>query len=490
MNEIPAVGAVIYTDGSAKPNPGFYGSGLHGYTYAYPTEKNKATRVNALRATDKGYLFDKEVDEVGAKPVYVINYLDSFCSNPGHGTNNVAEIEALNMFFVNYPEVADAIDTLHVMADSQYVINGVEKWLAGWIRNNWISSTGAQVSNQAQWKALNQNLQLFREHGTINFTWVKGHNDNFGNVKADYLAGIGTIHGTNGIVTKEAELTPSPGYHKNNCELHGLLSLKRIYFNTDQEFNKPGLYFQTGADDKDFDGKRTPEAVFSVVELNEPDPLLEVLISARTSVESKYNMVVFAKADRLKSSMVYPYLMKYGRNAISFDHRSGGTNFVDGKPIIFQPRPNELPMRAIDTLNHLEELLKTFKEEYLTGGNTGSATVHDITSHFYITCSKMVGKKAVEYKELKKEYKVGVRNTKVDITAQYSGSDVALKLPLVFQDDIPSRNTLKRLEALDPKIFLITWMESERLLRYGTIIQTSDGVGIWSNYFSNQHLFS
>ena len=86
-------GVVIYTDGSARPNPGFYGSGLHGYVYALLDANDKPTKINALIATDKGYIYQKDLDKTDARPVQVTRYLDSFSASLEQGTNNIAEID-------------------------------------------------------------------------------------------------------------------------------------------------------------------------------------------------------------------------------------------------------------------------------------------------------------------------------------------------------------------------------------------------------------
>jgi hypothetical protein len=61
-----------------------------------------------------------------------------------------------------------------------------------------------------------------------------------------------------------------------------------------------------------------------------------------------------------------------------------------------------------------------------------------------------------------------------------------LDIILVLGGDILPRNNLKRLEALNPKISLITWRDSVQIIRYCCVIETSDGVGIWSNYHTNR----
>jgi ribonuclease HI len=75
--------------------------------------------------------------------------------------------------------------TLHV--DSQYVMNGVTKWLPGWKRNGWRTSDKKPVKNQDLWQALDTELAGHQ----VRWVWVKGHAGDAGNEKADELANRG-----------------------------------------------------------------------------------------------------------------------------------------------------------------------------------------------------------------------------------------------------------------------------------------------------------
>lgn len=483
--------AVIYTDGSARPNPGFYGSGLHGYVYQYPEDKKQPTKVNAWIATDHGYVLQKDLVTSKAKPVVITQYIDSFSACLDQGTNNIGEVNALSIFFEHYPELTASLSHLHVLMDSKYLLQGAEEWVDGWERNGWITSAGAPVKNQEVWKRLQAHLVNFKEKATLSLKWVRGHNDDLGNVKADYLAGIATNHSTASLDTQFSLLSDPLRYNKADVDIHPFISLKRIYFNTDPEFNTPGIYHQTGWAGADFIcGKRTSEAAFCVAMLDTPDVVVETVIEGQYRVPTEVNSVVYAKIDRLKSADVYPYLRDHGYFCLFHDKRNLNMNFVDNKPVTIEVRAGELPLRAIDVLNHLEEILTKFKEQYLPTGVLShelfNYSIHEVTNHFYDQASKKVGKTTVDYAVLKKDFVVGCKKT--DITLQDTHREVTqtLTLPLIFTDDIPSRNTFKHLENMHPRVFVITWRESDHVLRYSTVIQTDDALGIWSNYFANQ----
>jgi ribonuclease HI len=74
---------------------------------------------------------------------------------------------------------------LHI--DSQYVMNGVTKWIAGWKRNAWRTADKKPVKNQDLWQALDAEVARH----AISWHWVKGHAGDPGNERADQLANKG-----------------------------------------------------------------------------------------------------------------------------------------------------------------------------------------------------------------------------------------------------------------------------------------------------------
>lgn len=74
--------------------------------------------------------------------------------------------------------------TLHT--DSQYLRDGVTKWVHGWKRNGWRTAARQPVKNVDLWQALDKATQTHQ----INWQWVKGHAGNPGNERCDVLANI------------------------------------------------------------------------------------------------------------------------------------------------------------------------------------------------------------------------------------------------------------------------------------------------------------
>lgn len=477
-------GIVVYTDGSARPNPGFMGSGLHGYLYELNAPR--PVKVGNWVHTSQGYLPIKSIEEGGIELVTPIEYLDMCHPFELPGTNNIGELVASYLVFEHFPDQVAQAKEIHIITDSRLVVGGIETILQKGLE----AIEAKPEHHQVHWRKLFDYVCKFNLTGKVRFSWVKGHNDEIGNVKSDWHASIATNRSTRGIYDPFLSTTPAKGYHKVDVELHPLLSLKRIYFNSSNAFNKPGIYYQAGYSGNDFIfGKRVGEAAFSVVMLNEPDPYLESIFECQNEVDHEENAIMYVKLDRIRDRSVYDYITTHGTCCLTNDRKNLNLSFLDKKPVTIEVRPGELPLRAIDIMNQLEDLLNRLMladgpVEAIDPGVT-EIHYHDVSSVFYDVVIKQSKDETLCKSVLHKEIGVGVKKINVSIEEPVEDGVKTFDLPLLFSDDIPPRNTLKKLEPLSPKIYLVTWRESSRVLRYATIVKTSDGAGIWSNHFSN-----
>lgn len=96
-------------------------------------------------------------------------------------TNNRMELMAVISALEHLKEPAEVV----VYADSQYVINGIEKgWAKSWRRNGWVKSNKQPALNPDLWDRL---LGLCEKH-KVRFQWVRGHAGNPKNERCDELA--------------------------------------------------------------------------------------------------------------------------------------------------------------------------------------------------------------------------------------------------------------------------------------------------------------
>ena len=95
-------------------------------------------------------------------------------------TNNKMElqavIEALKLIKKDYD--------IEIFTDSNYVKDGITKWINTWKLNNWKTSKKESVKNKELWLELDE----LRQKYNINWNWVKGHADDELNNRVDELA--------------------------------------------------------------------------------------------------------------------------------------------------------------------------------------------------------------------------------------------------------------------------------------------------------------
>jgi ribonuclease HI len=97
-----------------------------------------------------------------------------------HTTNNRMELTAVIQGLKALREDCQ----VEVITDSEYVKNGITKWIHGWKRNGWRTSAKKPVMNQDLWEDLDREVTRHKVH----WTWTKGHANHDDNNRADELA--------------------------------------------------------------------------------------------------------------------------------------------------------------------------------------------------------------------------------------------------------------------------------------------------------------
>ena len=70
-----------------------------------------------------------------------------------------------------------------IYTDSQYVRNGITKWIEGWKARGWHTADKKPVKNQELWETLDSLVQILHPR----FFWVEGHAGNPDNERCDTL---------------------------------------------------------------------------------------------------------------------------------------------------------------------------------------------------------------------------------------------------------------------------------------------------------------
>ncbi|AGF79783.1 ribonuclease HI [Desulfocapsa sulfexigens DSM 10523] len=132
----------IYTDGSCSPNPGPGGWG-----------------VVILPENGKKRELSGKVDVT---------------------TNNRMELLAALKALQALP----CPHAVELFTDSKYVKNGITKWIGNWRSNNWLTAEKEAVKNRDLWEALDNEIKRHE----VKWLWVKGHDNDPNNERADALA--------------------------------------------------------------------------------------------------------------------------------------------------------------------------------------------------------------------------------------------------------------------------------------------------------------
>ena len=132
----------VYTDGACKGNPGPGGWGVY-----------------IIHGSDEIELFD---------------------GNP-NTTNNKMEMQAAIEALKYLKEENQPID---LYTDSNYLRQGITEWIFNWKKNNWRTASKKPVANKDLWIEISELSSVM----AVNWHWVKGHDGDPGNERADYLA--------------------------------------------------------------------------------------------------------------------------------------------------------------------------------------------------------------------------------------------------------------------------------------------------------------
>lgn len=100
-----------------------------------------------------------------------------------HTTNNRMELIAV----IRALEALERGTRARLHTDSQYVQLGISKWIHDWKKRGWHTADKKPVKNLDLWRRLDE---LSGGH-EIEWIWVRGHEGNIGNERADELANLG-----------------------------------------------------------------------------------------------------------------------------------------------------------------------------------------------------------------------------------------------------------------------------------------------------------
>lgn len=102
------------------------------------------------------------------------------CGGERNTTNNRMELTAA----IRGLQSLRSPSTVTVFLDSRYVADGITEWIRRWIGRGW-----GGVKNVDLWQELER--LTYQSGHRVDWRWVRGHNGNPGNERADWLANRG-----------------------------------------------------------------------------------------------------------------------------------------------------------------------------------------------------------------------------------------------------------------------------------------------------------
>ena len=157
---------IIYTDGSSIGNPG---PGGWGAIISYPSGT-----VKELGGFER------------------------------HTTNNKMELVGA---IKSLEYLTSATEPVKVITDSSYLVNGITKWVHGWQKSGWITSTKQPVLNKELW----EDLYALTKKLSVSWEYAPGHAGVPGNERVDEIA--------QGLARGEKVKLYEGGYEKYGIDL-------------------------------------------------------------------------------------------------------------------------------------------------------------------------------------------------------------------------------------------------------------------------------
>lgn len=481
-------GLVFYVDGSCKGGntAGNIGFGVHGYAYS-TTPPKKGSGNPKYVPTSTGYV---EKIESTAVPITPLKYFDAIGSSSQLTSNNVAELYAAQ-HAIDMATQHQAKKVL-IKSDSKYVVCGINEWSQHWVKNRWIKRDGTPVPNKVEWQGLLSSISNLAATGAkLDVRHVKGHSTFLGNNIADKLAGIGSEMSKNGKAMVIANASQPDGYWKPQEEKSPLLAFRTLLFSTMKSTHHRGEYYlTTDAKSEELVGKAHVDTAYAVVQLKEPEPVLEMIRHRQSELTEDLDYLALARIDRIYSGGKADDLVRYGEHCLTLGRGRGKhmyfvTDSRDGEPLTEQLEPPMLAMRAMVAVADLKDILEQFKRQDKAEWDKSRWCVVDVTDDFYDKEEKKSGKEMVTVQVLKKSINVTTNKKTIELNA--FGRMVAVNTTLGL--DVPGRNNLNRFADSGVKMHVVCVQESEAAFRYHTVIQVGEEWSIWSSYYSNIVVF-
>lgn len=367
-------GLVLYTDGSCRPNPGYSGYGIYGYSYKH-TIRSKNTNhpwKNKTIYSSTGVVKNKTTDNIEVLSIYEV----SAAINLVKSTNNLAELKACVRGFKLAHELSTEVDDFtefSVFTDSNYVVTCVNESLDEKALNGWKRQDGKPLSNQEDWELLYIYKQALVKKGVkIAVKWVEGHSEDYGNSVADTYSVIASNAAriqieTNAVFKEDILYSVSSykDYKKSYDDRDFIYHYKDLFFSS-QELDDRNYCFINSTEVEYYQGNlRSNDAIF-VANVGYVPKLVNDIRSYYRGLTRSHRTTCIVKLTRLSNRDLLRLGDMVDIKYMLLPMTKGGNSFelvsVDG--VFLQECHMEFPfIMNINALSTAMERTKSFEEE-------------------------------------------------------------------------------------------------------------------------------
>jgi len=455
----PTYHMVIYCDGSAGPtNPGFYGTGIHGYIYSNKSIGMKnGDRPNKFMITDMGYIENGQMSDK-ANTIIPLVYLDGYRSNNGINSNNAAEIDGIQIAIETALDNSKyKISSIYIKTDSLYAMGVFEK-AKGSVK---IWDTPDRPNIERYWLAKDILERAKEVNLEINIIKVLGHSTAIGNHLADRMAFLG--RDMSGKYSKDETIIKytEPKYWKPKIIKNSLINFKNLYFM--KGLTNPNMYSILNYGDVEL-GKKTNTATFGLVKLNEP-------ITYINNIIDQFNRYLGTKAviSTIDLSVLYSQRMMHYydlfKDEILIPNPRGRKYLavLEEDIVCSEVYPPGLAKSALDKTLILNNIIYDYEHE------KNMFHYVDITDKIYGVDSKGKPKTLLTQTD-----------TIIDVTIECG------VVKLEVGTDIINRNLLKKIENEETKVYLVYVYKSKTSVQYWTLVDATkvNNIGVYCNFYT------
>lgn len=250
-------------------------------------------------------------------------------------------------------------------------------------------------------------------------------------------------------------------------DIHPMINFKQLFF-TDVSKDTNTLSVMEYPSNVTI-GKKTNEAAFGVVKLADLDKLIKDALDAYEISSGTYRVLSSLNLGSLFSPDNIRLTELTDGDVYDLDYNNYFLRNVINTDIVYPVTPAGLATKVFNNMQDLYSILDGYSKQ----SNSGKYRYLDVTKDFY----NVEGDK----------YTISIPNGSNEVTLIVNEFGKTLKIPLELGKDTLSRNNLKNLEKLHPKITLVLQKdENESIVYYYTIVECDDGLGIYTSLYANK----